>query len=149
MNSSKHKTEEANAIIARMQSVRSSGRSHACELQGEAHRLFDWKEYVLTKPLVSVATVSVLGFTIVRSAMRAFAKPTAKSSALSREPMAYKSAKPSFSGGVVSLSASIASSAIKSYFANLVQRSISERGSSDRFHRFNSHDDIARKKQRT
>jgi hypothetical protein len=144
MKSSEQKIEDASSIIERMQSLRSSGRSHACELQGEAHRLVDWKEYVLTKPLVSLTVASVLGFAFVRSSMRAITKPLSKNPPISSDSTTDSSAKSSFVGGVVSLSTSIASSAIKSYFANLIQRSISERGLSDRLHQFDSRiNDIA------
>lgn len=144
MNSSELKPEDVDSIIGRMHALRSSGRSHAVELQGEAQRLVDWKEYVLTKPLVSVAAASVLGFAIVRSTMRAFTLPQARSSAVLSVPSTDRSLKSSFAGGVISLGTSIASSAIKSYFSNLIQRSISERGSSDRLHEFNTRlNDIA------
>ena len=144
MKSSDQKTEDANLLIERMRSVRSSGRSHAFELQGEAKRLVDWKEYVLTKPLVSVAAASVFGFAIVRSTMRAITKPQARSAPIPSDPLNDRSAKSNFAGGVITLGTSIASSAIRSYFANLIQRSLSERDSSDRLHQFNSRiNDIA------
>ena len=144
MNSSEQKPEGVDSIIGRMHALRSSGRSHAVELQGEAQRLVDWKEYVLTKPLVSVAAASVLGFAFVRSTMRALTLPKPTGSAVFSDPPTDRSPKSNFAGGVISLGTSIASSAIKSYFANLIQRSISERGSSDRLQELNSRiNDIA------
>jgi hypothetical protein len=138
MKRSEQKTEDANSIMDRMRSVRSSGRSHAYELQGEAHRLVDWKEYVLTKPLVSLAVTSVLGFAIARSTMRAITKPQATFPPISGDTINNSAARASFASGALALGTAIASSAIKSYFANLIQRSISERDSSDRLHKFNS-----------
>ncbi len=138
MNSSEQEPVGVDSIIGRMHALRSSGRSHAVELQGEAQRLVDWKEYVLTKPLVSVAAASVFGFAIVRSTMLALSKPKVLSSTVAIDSSTARPLKSNFAGGVISLGTSIASSAIKSYFANLIQRSISEGGSSDRLHEFNS-----------
>jgi hypothetical protein len=62
-----------------MRMVRMSGNAHAIDLQGKAKRLVDWKEYVKAKPILSVASVSLLGFGLVRNLMLAAPKPSPSS----------------------------------------------------------------------
>ena len=131
MRGSERKALDVETLIERMRYVRSAGQSHASELQGEAKRLVDWKEYVLAKPIVSIAAASVLGFAIVRSTMRAISSPTPSSDDARIRPATESSVVSNVASGAMALGTSIASSAIKSYFANLVQRSLVERGSSD------------------
>ena len=73
MDASKPESD-VNELLARMQKVRASGYSHAGELHGEAKRLVDWKEYVRSRPLTSIAVASLVGFSIVRSAFAANAQ---------------------------------------------------------------------------
>lgn len=131
MKVSEQKALDVEAIIERMRYVRSAGHSHASELQGEAQRLVDWKEYVLAKPLVSIAAASVFGFAIVRSTIRAISSTTPISYDAKIRPAKESSVVANVTNGAMALGASIVSSALKSYFANLVQRSLVERGSSD------------------
>lgn len=131
MKVSESKALEVAALIERMRYVRSAGNLHASELQGEAQRLVDWKEYVLAKPLVSIAAASVFGFALARSTMRAISRTTRSSNDSQSRPTAESSVLANVASGAMALGTSIASSALKSYFANLVQRSLVERGSSD------------------
>lgn len=126
MRSSQKSEDEADLLIERMRSVRSAGRFHVSKLQGEAKRMVDWKEYVLTKPIASVAAASILGFALIRGAVRAVPQTIPRRTLDKSEQSNEGSASSTFTSGAIALGASIASSALKSYFANLVQRSISE-----------------------
>lgn len=130
----------AEAIIERMRLVRSAGHDHADELHGEAKRLFDWTEYVRAKPLVSIAVASLLGFSIVRSAMRTVSKPNLPDSMARSLPIATKSMRSTLTTGFINLAISIANSAVKNYFATLSQRNNSGGVYNDRFRQFNSKD---------
>ena len=137
------KPNEVDLLVERMHSVRSAGCVHVSELQGEAKRLVDWKEYVLTKPLVSVAAASLVGFFIVRSAMRPPAIPLRQGLESQQLPTTSSSLKSTVVNGILSFATSLASSAIKNYVANLAQSSISEGGSSDRFSQFKTNGNVS------
>ena len=134
MKSEESSSQQADLLIDRMRVVRSVGYSHAHALQGEAKRLVDWREYVLSKPLVSVAAVSVLGFAIVRGVLRSVSVTTRENPLDTSQFNSNGLAKSTLMNGVLTLGTSIASSAIKRYVANLVQNGITDRGESDRHH---------------
>ncbi len=131
---------DAEAIIERMRLVRSAGHDHADELHGEAKRLVDWTEYVRSKPLFSIALASLLGFSIVRSAMRTVSEPYLPIAMARSLPIPTKSIRSTLTTGFISLAMSIANSAVKNYFATLSQRNNSEGVYNDRFRQFNSKD---------
>ena len=131
---------DVEALVERMRMVRATGYDHASELHGEAKRLVDWTEYVRAKPFVSIAVASLLGFSIVRSAMRVVCEPSSPVLAAKSSPNATRSIRSTLASGLVTLATSIASSAIKNYFATHAQRRIREEGSDDRFRNFNSKD---------
>jgi hypothetical protein len=83
---------------------------------------------------VSVAAVSVLGFAIVRGVLRGVSKTTRENPLDMSQSNSNGLAKSTLMNGVLTLGTSIASSAIKRYFANLVQNGITDRGESDRHH---------------
>lgn len=122
------KEDDADLILKRMQAVRSAGHCHADELQGEMKRLVDWKEYVLAKPLFSVAAASVLGFALVRSTARSVSRSVPQSQPILSDVTPAVSLKSTIASGVLSLASTLASSAIKSYIASLSQRNKSEGG---------------------
>ena len=130
--------QEADLLIERMGSVRSAGFSHVNDLQREAKRLVDWKEYVLTKPLVSVALSSLLGFVITRSTMRAAIEPKPQILDAKSSSASIVSRNSTFAGGVANFATSLATSAIKSYATRFLQSIISERSTHDRLQKFNS-----------
>lgn len=130
--------KEMDLLIERMHAVRSAGHSHVDELQDEAKRLIDWKEYVLTKPLVSVVAASLMGFLIARSTSKAVLEIKPRRTDADSVLNSKASGTPTLAGGFVNLATSIASSAVKSYVAKSLQRIISERSTSDRFQKFDS-----------
>ena len=132
MSSCGSDADDIELLIERMNTVRSAGYSHAEQLQGEAKRLVDWREYVLAKPISSVAFASILGFVITRSTMNSTPRPISNPLPLEKSELVNASVPASFAGGVIGLATSIASSAIKSYVANWVQARILERSSHDR-----------------
>jgi len=129
MRGIQRKEQDVDLLIARMREVRSAAQSHVGELQGEAKRLVDWKEYVLAKPIASVAAASILGFAIIRSTVRTLSWTTSKQVLGENNRSDQSSVKSTLASSAIALATSIASSSLKSYFANLVQRSISEGGS--------------------
>ena len=132
MNASKL-SGDVDELLARMQSVRASGHYHAGELHGEANRLVDWKEYVRSKPLMSIAVASLVGFSIVRSTLGTNSSannPPPGSPAVFENA---KSSQSSWKSGAIALVANVASTAIKHYFASLLQSRKTEGGFHDRF----------------
>ena len=126
-------TDDGNYLLSRMESVRASGYDHAGELHGEAKRLVDWKEYVRSKPIMSVAVASLIGFSVVRSTL-------GKSSQTNQVPLgtinSLESSTPSQStwkSGAIALVSNVATTAIKHYLASLLQRRSTEGGFNDRF----------------
>ncbi len=132
MNASKL-TGDVDELLARMQSVRASGRYHAGELHGEANRLVDWKEYVRSKPLMSIAVASLVGFSVVRSTL---GTNSPRSHPLPDKTAVFENAKSSQSSwksGAIALVANVASTAIKHYVASLLHPRKTEGGFNDRF----------------
>ncbi len=135
--------DDVQEIVERMRSVRSSGVDYAGKLHGEAMRLVDWKEYVRAKPLVSIAAASLMGFTIMRGTMRASHGSALFVSSAKQPLFAARTMKSNFASGVLAIATSIASSAMKNYFAKLserMERSNLEGGSNDRFRHVNAKD---------
>jgi len=133
MNLSQATEDEAELLIRRMRTLRSEGHSHAGEIQEEAKRLVDWKEYVLAKPLTTVAASFLLGFVIVRSF--ANAKPESLSQRLNSSllPAASGSLGSTIARGAITLATSVASSALKNYVSQFTQDFTSGREPNDRF----------------
>lgn len=138
MSGAAQNTKEADLLIEQMGSVRTAGYAHVHELQKEAKRLVDWKEYVLTKPLASVAVSSLLGFVITRSIMSAATGPKPQSLDAKSSSASLVSRNSTITGEVVSFATSLATSAIKSFVASFLQGIISERSTDDRLQKFNS-----------
>jgi len=120
-------------LLTRMQTVRASGYNHAGELHGEAKRLVDWKEYVRSKPLMSIAVASLVGFSIVRITLGANPQvnPARGSSHNTLENSML--GKSSWKSGAIALVSNVASTAVKHYLASLLQPRKTEGGSNDRF----------------
>ena len=113
--------------------VRASGYNHAGELHGEAKRLVDWKEYVRSKPLMTVAVASLVGFSVVRSALgtNSIASPARQSNIT---PLVNsRASKSSWKSAAIALVANVASTAVKHYLASLIKPTKSEGGFNDRF----------------
>ncbi len=132
MNASKQ-TGDVDELLARMQSVRASGHYHAGELHGEANRLVDWKEYVRSKPLMSIAVASLVGFSVVRSTLGTNSPANIPLPGRTTDFGNTKPNQASWKSGAIALVANVASTAIKHYFASLLQPRKTEGGFNDRF----------------
>jgi len=141
MSVAQSKTEvDVEQIIERMRSVRLSGHDHVVELQGEAKRLVDWKEYVRAKPLLSVAAASLVGFGVVRNAFFVVSD-TPPSMLASGAPLVdSKSIRSTIGSSITTLATSIVSNAVKTYIANMLQRGIAKGEINDRFQHDNPKD---------
>ena len=127
---------DVNELLARMQRVRACGYYHAEELHSEAKRLVDWKEYVRSKPLTSIAVASLVGFSIVHSTFCANSRTGQQHSsgnAVQTNSKSNKSISSSWESRVFELVASVATTAIKHYLASLLQPRRTEGGFNDRF----------------
>lgn len=134
MSGAQSKTEvDVEQIIERMRSVRMSGHDHVVELQGEAKRLVDWKEYVRAKPLLSVAAASLVGFGVVRNSIFVVSKPSPSMLATGAPPVDNKSFRSTIGNSIAIMATSIVSNAVKTYIANMLQRGIAKGEINDRF----------------
>lgn len=138
MSHAEQKEQGADWLIEQMDSVRSAGFSHVHELQREAKRLVDWKEYVLTKPLASIAVSSLLGFVITRSTMRAATTTKPQSSNAKNSSASIAARNSTLTGRALNFGTSLATAAIKSYVASLLKGVITERSTDDRLQKFDS-----------
>ncbi len=120
-------------LLARMQRVRASGYSHAGELQGEAKRLVDWKEYVRSKPLMSIAVASLVGFSFVRSALGANSQVVPARASSHNALENSMSSQSSWKSGAITLVSNVALTAVKQYLSSLLQSRRTEGGFNDRF----------------
>lgn len=127
-------------IIERMRSVRMSGHDHVVELQGEAKRLVDWKEYVRAKPILSVAAASLVGFGVIRNALFVVSKPPTSMLAMGAPLVDNKSIRSTIGSSIATLATSIVSNAVKTYIANMLQRGIATGEINDRFQHDNPKD---------
>ncbi|MEI7460366.1 MAG: hypothetical protein WCK15_13220 [Pirellula sp.] len=128
------KTEvDVEQIIERMRSVRMSGHDHVVELQGEAKRLVDWKEYVRAKPILSVAAASLVGFGVIRNALFVVSKPPPSMLAMGAPLVDNNSFRSTIGSSIATLATSIVSNAVKTYIANMLQRGIATGEINDRF----------------
>ncbi|HUP78975.1 MAG TPA: hypothetical protein VM260_10500 [Pirellula sp.] len=131
-----NRESDVNELLARMQKVRASGYNHAGELHGEAKRLVDWKEYVRSKPLLSVAVASLVGFSLVRSAVgtNSHATHARASSNNSLENLnSSQSSQSSWKSGAMGFVSNLASIALKHYLTSFLQPRNTEGGFNDRF----------------
>ncbi len=128
-------TDEVDELIERMRAVRASGYDHAGALHGEAKRLVDWKEYVRSKPLVSIAVASLVGFSVVRGTFRSSSPSPSSTSAPGTNSvlMPTSSNQASWKSSVIALATNVATTAVKHYFTTLVQRGKTGGGFHDRF----------------
>jgi hypothetical protein len=141
MSAAHVKTElEVDKIIERMRSVRMSGHDHVVELQGEAKRLVDWKEYVRAKPLLSVTAASLVGFGVVRNAFLVVSDPPPSMLASGAPLVDSKSIRSTIGSSITTLATSIVSNAVKTYIANMLQRGIAKGEINDRFQHDNPKD---------
>jgi len=124
---------ELEQIIERMQSLRASGYVHVVELQEDAKRLVDWKEYVRSKPILSVAAASLVGFLLMKQTAHAVTKSTTIAT-LKDRGSGKGSFQSSLSSSIGTLATNVISSAIKNYIATMLQRGNSEGDVNDRFH---------------
>ncbi len=140
--SSQHVQRETDIdqIIERMRLVRMSGKDHAIDLQVEAKRLVDWKEYVRSKPILSVASVSLLGFWLARNLMLAASKPSPSSSTQQSLKLEPSPLKTTLSSSIANLASTIVTNAVKTYVANLMQHGTGKGNSHDRFQQDSSKD---------
>ena len=129
---------EAKELLARMQMVRASGYNHAGELHGEAKRLVDWKEYVRSKPLMSIAVASLVGFSIVRSTLGTNSQVNPARASSNNTLENSLSGKSSWKSGAIALVSNVASTAVKHYLASLLQPRKTEGGFNDRFRKTDS-----------
>lgn len=125
-------TDKVDELIEQMRAVRASGHDHAGALHGEAKRLVDWKEYVRSKPLVSIAVASLVGFSFVRGAFRG-SSPSSSASKINSVVMRSSPNQVSWKSSVIALATNVATTALKHYFTTLIQRGKAEGGSNDRF----------------
>ncbi|MCF7963300.1 MAG: hypothetical protein K9M08_21380 [Pirellula sp.] len=134
ISAAQSKTEvDVEQIIERMRSVRMSGHDHVVELQGEAKRLVDWKEYVRAKPLLSVAAASLVGFGVVRNSFFVVSKPSPSMLATGAPLVDNKSIRSTIGNSIAIMATSIVSNAVKTYIANMLQRGIAKGEINDRF----------------
>jgi len=128
-------TEDVDELMGRMRAVRASGYDHAGSLHVDAKRLVDWKEYVRSKPLVSIAVASLVGFGVVRSTFRGTSSSPSSSSSPEFYPMVTPSSsnQATWKSSLISLATNVATTALKHYFTTLIQRGKTEGGFHDRF----------------
>ncbi len=128
-------TDEVDEIMERMRAVRASGHDHAGALHGEAKRLVDWKEYVRSKPLISIAVATLVGFSVMRSTFGASSPSTTTSPSTGFQPLVTPSSSnhATWKSSVISMATNLATTALKNYFSTLLQRGKSEGGFHDRF----------------
>lgn len=126
-------TDDGDELLSRMQAVRASGYDHAGELHGEARRLVDWKEYVRSKPIMSVAVASVIGFSMIRSTLGMSSQTNPLPSRNTNVLENSTSSQSSWKSGAIALVSNVATTALKHYFASLLQRRSTEGGFNDRF----------------
>lgn len=134
---------DVNELLARMQRVRACGYYHAEELHSEAKRLVDWKEYVRSKPLMSIAVASLVGFSIVRSTFGAKTQTMLQlpsRNTVLENSRSCESGQSNWKNGATTLITSIASTAAKYFVMTLLQPQKTDRGSNDRFQKASSED---------
>ena len=123
MSAAQSKTEvDVEQIIERMRSVRMSGHDHVVELQGEAKRLVDWKEYVRAKPILSVAVASLVGFGVVRNTLFVVSEPPPSLLAMGAPPVDNKSIRSTIGSSIATLATSIVSNAVRTYIAKCFKK---------------------------
>lgn len=126
---------DVNGLLSRMQSVRACGYNHATELHDEAKRLVDWKEYVRSQPLISIAAASVIGFSVVRSTLGTNSQsnpPLPSSTTALENSKSSQSSQSSWKSGAFALVASVATTAAKYYLMTLLQPRRAKGGFNDR-----------------
>lgn len=123
---------EVEQIIERMRLVRLSSKDHVIDLQGEAKRLVDWKEYVRAKPILAVAGASLLGFGLAHNLVQ----PNPKlSTSLRTTPTGTTeniSTRPSLGSTFATLAISILSNALRAHVASMMQRGTGKESPNDR-----------------
>ena len=133
---------DVSELLARMQSVRACGNYHAEELHVEAKRLVDWKEYVRSQPLMSIAVASMVGFSIVRSALGTNSQSNPplpcsttplENSNSSQSSQSIQPRQSNWKSGAIALIASVATTVAKYYLVTLLQPRRTEGGFNDRF----------------
>ena len=130
---------DVDELLARMQSVRACGNYHAEELHVEAKRLVDWKEYVRSQPLISIAVASLVGFSIVRSTLGTNSQSNHPLPCSTTDLEDFKPGQPrqssqsSWKSGAIALVSSVATTAAKYYLVALLQPRRTEGGFNDRF----------------
>ena len=127
-----HPKTDTDQIIERMRLVRTSGKDHAIDLQGEAKRLLDWKEYVRAKPILSVVSATLLGFGVVRQLIFASSKPSTIPSTIQSLKLEPSPLKTTLSSSIAKLASTIVTNAVKTYVANLMQHGAGKGNSHDR-----------------
>jgi len=133
MNLPQPTEDEADLLIRRMRAVRSEGYSHAVEIQEEAKRLVDWKEYVLAKPLTTVAASILLGFVVVRKFARVAPESQSQRLDTSQHLPTSTSLGSTIARGAFTLATSVASTALRNYISQFTQDFTAGRKSNDRF----------------
>ena len=129
---SKNPLDDVDDLLARMRNVREAGDHHVGDLQVEARKLSDWREYVRSWPLMSVAIATTVGFSAARNAANA----VAQNGDTGAKPVFVASTTiprgPHWTSPAYDLAKGLVLSSIKQYLSTLVQRLATKEDSHDR-----------------
>lgn len=107
MNHQAPKDDDGNQLVSRMRDIRHVSRIHVADLQDEAQRLGDWREYVRARPLLSVAAAAAVGFVLTSRA--------SSSKAPQAETAGSPPARVGVASGVLAFAASLAGNAVREF----------------------------------
>ncbi len=103
-------------IVERMQRIRSASEVHVALMHREAARVVDWREHVRAKPLVAVTVATLVGFTLVKSAMN-----TKQPRGETRRGDRPDSAPAAVRSGVLSFVGAMAANMAKNYVSGYIR----------------------------
>jgi hypothetical protein len=118
-------------IVDRMEQVRSSGLAHVSKLHGDAKQLTDWKAYAKASPLVSVAVVSLIGFSAARQILGQTAKKGSSSISPPQPILSNVSTSGEWKNRAIAIATQFAHSTLQKYVSGLIQRHVTDRSSND------------------
>jgi hypothetical protein len=109
--------EDAESIQNLMESIRRRRGKRVSDLETEAHRLVDWKEYVRTAPLMSLIASAATGFLVFNTFVRPPSSSIARTDAplSGNSPIQAKTTNRSKIPWLVSLAMPIITDAAKKY----------------------------------
>jgi hypothetical protein len=116
-----HSSPDADQIVHQMQLARSAGREQIAELHVEAKRLLDWKEYVRSMPILTVAAASLFGYGVVRNAALVFQRTNSPALNVDNAISSTKTLQSTLTASLSTLAMSILSNAVRSYLRKLTQ----------------------------